>query len=210
MITFTEKGIEEAKKILSHVNEGIEKAVWNAGGRALNAGKSRLSKSIQKRYTIRAGSKNPGEQQKTLSGNIKVKRDYRKLGGHLKIKGHMLNLYNFTVTPKAPFRAGETKKGKAKKRPEVLNVAVLKQGGKKKLLHTFVQKMKKSGHVGVFGRIKGSRMKDKNKEKIYEIKSPAAAIMATNEEVAPTSQKAIDTTFMKRLDHEVERLLKVR
>ena len=88
--------------------------------------------------------------------------------------------------------------------------AVLKEGGKKKLLHTFVQKMKGSGHVGVFGRIKRSKMKKKNKEKIYEIKSPAAAIMATNEKVAPPNQKAIDNMFMKRLDHEVERLLKIK
>lgn len=202
MITVTEKGIKEAKKILSHINDGIEKAVWNASGRALKTGKSRLSKSIQKRYTIRARSKNPKEEHKTLSGNIKEKRDYKKLGGRLKVKGHMLNLYDFDVTPKTPFRKGG-------ERPKSLNVAVLKQGGKKKLLHSFVQKMK-SGHVGVFDRIKGSKMKDKNKEKIHELKSPAAAIMATNEEVAPTSQKAMDIMFMKRLDHEVERLLKVR
>lgn len=202
MITFNEKGIEEAKKILSHIDDGIEKAVWNASGRALKAGRSRLSKSIQKRYTIRARSKNPEEQHKTLSGNIKEKRDYKKLGGQLKVKGHMFNLYDFSVTPKAPFRKGGN-------RSESLSVAVLKEGGKKKLLHSFVQKMK-SGHIGVFDRIKGSKMKDKNKEKIHELKSPAAAIMATNEEVAPTSQKAMDIMFMKRLDHEVERLLKVR
>jgi len=203
MITVTEKGIKEAKRLLSHINDGIEKAVWNASGRALKTGRSQLSKSIKKRYTIRARSKNPKEEHKTLSRNIKEKRNFKKLGGSLEIKGHMLNLYDFSVSPKAPFRKGG-------ERPKSLSVAVLKEGGKKKLLHTFVQKMKGSGHVGVFGRIKRSKMKKKNKEKIYEIKSPAAAIMATNEKVAPPNQKAIDNMFMKRLDHEVERLLKIK
>jgi hypothetical protein len=209
MITVTQQGIKEAKRILSHVDEGIEKAVNRAGKRALKTGKRELSENIRKRYRVRANSKKPKDKHKTIAGNLKEEWEYSKLKGRLKVEGKALNLYDFYVSPRAPFRAGKTTKGKVKKRPESLSVAVL-TGSKKKLFHAFVQKMPDHGHVGVYERVKGSKMKDKNREKIRELKSPSVATMAANKEVAPPSQKAIDDMFLKTLDHEVERLLKIK
>jgi len=209
MITVTQQGIKEAKRILSHIPKGIEKAVNRAGKRALKTGKRELSENIRKRYRIRANTKNPKDKHKTIAGNLKEEWEYSKLKGRLKVEGKAPNLYNFYVSPRTLVWAGKTKKGEVKKRPKSLSVAVL-TGSKKKLFHAFVQKMPDHGHVGVYERVKGSKMAKKNREKIRELKSPSAATMAAHKEVAPPSQKAIDNMFMKRLDHEVERLLKVR
>src|ERR1041385_8475722 len=100
MITVTEKGIKEAKRILSHINEGIEKAVRRAGKRALGTGAKELSENIRKRYRIRANTKNPKDKHKTLAGSIKKEWDYEKLRNWLRVEGKAFNLYDFYVSPR--------------------------------------------------------------------------------------------------------------
>lgn len=206
MINIVEQGLADAKRALSHIKDptAMRRAVYNATKRAFVTGRKELSAKIRARYRAK------DKDVKNAIGDPK----FAAFGGSVLVQGHMLKLLeDFKVSPATPYRAGQlTKKGRRKRRPGSLSVAVL-TAGKKQLEHSFVQVMPTSGHTGVFQRMNGKdgrpskMMKNGKGFAIRELPSPAVAIMADNKEVGPVSHDAIDTAFLKRLDHEVERIL---
>jgi hypothetical protein len=204
-LSIVAKGIKEAERALSHLKDdtAIRRAVFNSTARAFTTARKEVAKRVTSRYRVKSGD------VRDAIGEPKV----AAMHGEMLVSGHMLKLEEFSVSPNSPYRAGQfTKKGKRKRAPRSLSVAVLK-GSKKPLEHSFVQIMPSSGHRGVFQRMNGKdgrpkkMTKDGKKEAIRELPSPAVAIMADNKEVGPVSRDTMDKAFLKRLDHEVERLL---
>ncbi len=77
-------------------------------------------------------------------------------------------------------------------------VRVLKAGGRKTIEGAFVQRMPKSGHVGVFQRKPG------DKKKIYELYGPSPLAAITNEEQFAALEASAWERFQKEWGRQAE------
>lgn len=205
-------GVEISEQTLTRIHtiltglENAEKKVLNpALARGKSAAKVEIIKNIRETYHILPG---------TLSEYSKVK-DKLTTGaggiiGSIEYSGTVIPLYKFHVTPKSPTYG---------KSP--ISVNVMRDHSEAGLEHAFVAQMK-NGHRGVFERVeaepdgglekRGAKTRratlNKHTQRIEEKYSPSAPQMAGNEKVMESVEKKVNEVINRRIEHEIERLLR--
>lgn len=175
-----DKAVERAKKLLSEVPGGVETALMRAVNRAAQSGKAQTVREVRARYTVKAG-----DIRKTLTT---TKATRTNLEAEIVSRGSPLGLAYFKHTP----RTDTT--GAARKR---VRVAVKKEGGLKPLGQAFVWQGKIMQRIG------------KTRPPIEKKIGPAVPSMIGNPDVVEAIEEKTQEAVVKRLDHEVNRILKV-
>lgn len=187
-----DKAFDQAKKLLSEVPGGVDTALMRAVNRAAQSGKAQTVREVRARYTVKAG-----DIRKTLTT---TKATRTNLEAEIVSRGSPLGLASFKHTP----RTDTT--GAARKR---VRVAVKKEGGLKPLGQTFVFNGQIFSRNGKFIVATRGRHKDKRVEQVEKKIGPSVPSMIGNPEVVEAIEEQTQETVVKRLDHEVNRILKV-
>lgn len=189
------EGLPKVTKMLRTLSQGSKGAVSAAMGRVADGIATEANRSVRTKYTIKTAD---------VAKTIKIKKR-----GDTQIditaRGKNLALPKFKVNVKAPRAKGEpTKKLKA----------AVKKGGGKKIAGAFVAKMK-SGHLGVYTRVKGQKSKrNRNANGNYpslpidEHFGIGTPIMLNNKDVVKHIEDQAEERMIKRLDYEFGKILK--
>ena len=192
--TYLELGIDtseldRARKLLSGIPWGAEKATYRALNKAARRANTRTVQSICKSYNIR-----PGAVRAKLTLSLATRY---KFNAQLGLRGSPLELMKFAVTPKKP----PSQKGK---RPEARTqtVAGVKFGTRHVLPHAFVARMK-NGHVGIYSR----RQERRAIRQRYTTSVPQMMASIT---VMPEIMEEAQRVMAAEFDRQIELLLSQR
>lgn len=170
--------LEKAAKLLSEVPNGYEAAISRSMNRAATAGRSAAVSTIRQEYTIKAS---------TVRRNFSIHKATRSdLEALVTSKGPRIPLVNYKTRPKTD-TIGNARKP--------VRVAVKTRGGLKPLGKTFVYRGRILQRLGT------------SSLPVQEVYGPAIPVLSGNNEVVDNVEKAMQETFLKRLDHETGYLL---
>lgn len=173
--------LENARKLLGHINGGVEKAASRAINRATEASRTAAITKIREGYHVSAG---------TVRDTIRIRRARpTSLYAMVRSSGKRMSLTAFSVRPSDP-----QKKGKK----AIVKVAV-KKTGYKPLRKAFIANMK--GNVGIYERTTKKRFP------IKKLMGPAIPQMLGTETVSRHIEEKAQETLSKRFEHEIDRLL---
>jgi len=173
--------IENANLILNGVKNGVPIATYRAMNRSLITARSETSKEIRKKYNIKS------RDIKDKSNTRITKASRNTLQSSITYAGRVIPLKNFSV--KAP-----------NSKSDRLKVAV-KKGSKKPLNSAFIANLGKYG-PGIFQRQTSQR---KSSKQLY---GPSVAHMVEEENVLDGIATKTKDMFEKRMDHEINVILK--
>lgn len=183
----------------------INAAINRAAKRAADSAKTEIKRQIPKLYTI------PGAHvAKTITTFSNMGSG--TVGTTIKISDSPIALPKFTGTiPNKP----------NPKNPQIQKITIKKSEGVKAAPGWFPAQMK-SGHIGIFKRMQGSRMSkpyqrsghskwgrdsSKGREQLDQEFGPGVANMVKNAEIVESVTNRASEILSKRIDHEIERLL---
>lgn len=169
--------LRQAEVSLQKIPAKIPLATSRAINRAVQAGKTSAVREVRSQYTIKAAA-----VRESMSIRLSKRDD---LEGEIVSKGRPRSFTQYRLSPK------RDTVGAKRKQPMV----AVKKGGALKPLGHFIYKGK------VFARLGAKRLPVEHKT------GPAVPTLLKNENVAKTVQSTMETVFIKRLDHEVSRLL---
>lgn len=178
MIEITTKTIKDVERRLGKYKSKAPIVLYRALNRAASNLNTNLKRETRKRYVIK-------------SRDIKLdisKASRYKLRAEVKSEGERIPLEKFKVSPKVP---------RPKKPPRSLKVQV-KKDGMKELMHAFITNIQGNK---VFQR------KGKSRLPIEKLFGPAVPQMARNKETVRYIEKEAVSTYEKRLQHEIKRVL---
>lgn len=188
------EGIKHTTGRLSHLPHIVEKATVSALNKIGAQGMTATRREVTREYNIK---------QKDLKGNIKLIRARRgtksregRLFAIISVTGKSIPLYKFAAKPKEP----PVQKGIPVKRRKPVTVKVKKTGGRKRLSHAFVARMR-SGHVGIFTRKSSESLPI---HELFSVSIPKMFKMKGKEAV----DKIAKTKGRQILQHELDFYLK--
>lgn len=192
---------KEVKKALRNLGSKSGVAISRAANRAATTANKEISAETRERYIgVKAGDVKKAlfKRGKATSARPVATLEYRS--------GHE-NLYKMgNVSPK---RIVKTGRGYAN--PYFYKARVMKGQPFVAFMRRprpFVQEMS-NGHVGLFRRKTDAERKPEDKRNaIIGIGAPALVQMMKNEEVIGSVQEAAGEMFAKRLEHEIDHMLK--
>jgi len=171
--------VKKVIKTIGFIKNGVPRVLVPSINRAVNHGRTVMKREIREDYTIKAA-------------DIPVRTRYANplnLGGAVWIKQGMLGLEKFKHTPKNP-----------PKHPRMVHAEVrIGKGGN--IPHGFVQRMP-NAFVGIFTRVGKARLP------IKRLLAIGASIMASQPHVRNKVISEMRSTFVRRMDYHMERLLK--
>lgn len=172
--------LDRVNKVLSGVPRGVFKATSAALKRAGEAAKTKAGQFAAAEYTINKG---------TFMANVKEKTKVTgDAGGVLS-----MNIRYFgAVLPLLTFNTKYSKNGG-------METQVMRGGGSSHLDHVFAERV--FGPIAAFERVGTKRFPVEGKF------GPSTAHMMQNEEVIANMDKEIQTTYEKRIEHEITRVL---
>lgn len=197
--------INRVKRMLIGVPKGADKAIANAINKSARTAVTGVIRGIRENYTVNS------KQIRKSGFNVK-----RARAGDLKavitVKGKVLGLNNFKMSPTQPSR-------------EVPFAQVKRKGGGK-FLGAFVAKMK-SGHIDIFERwqdgsagkihkyLKAEKPrrkkrgigKTKGRAFIREFYGPSASYMAKNPEIHANITLNVQKTFNEDVEKQISNIL---
>ena len=183
MIQIDPKQIERAEILLKDIPNGASKAIVNALNRSVEGARTDAVKKVRERYIIKA---------KDVRDTIQIKKaTYDDLTAIVKASGSPVALSKFKITPSSPPKT-------RRKKPIIARVT---RGGGGPIPGAFVAKME-SGHVGVFERVGKARLP------IKQLYGPSVPQMLGHESVTEYVEEQAREKVEKRLEHEINRLLK--
>lgn len=200
------KDLEKAQRMLAEVPHGSERAVANAINKSARTAVTGVIKGLRKNYTVNS------KHIRKSGFNIK-RANAGNLAAIITIKGRVLGLSNFKMTPKEPARQ--------------VPFAQVKKGGGGSFPGAFVAKMK-NGHIGIFerqqegtrGKIKKYMQnrtpktkkrgtgKTKGRAGIREFYGPSASYMAKNPEIHADMTLDVKNSFETELSRQIGNILK--
>lgn len=178
MIEINTKTIRDIERRLGKYKSKAPIVLYRALNRAASNLNTNLKKETRKRYVIK-------------SRDIKLdisKASSNKLLATVKSQGERIPLDKFKVSPKVP---------RPQKPPRSLKVQV-KKDGMKELMHAFVANIQGNK---VFQR------KGKARLPIEKLFGPAVPQMANNKETVRHVEKEAISTYEKRINHEIKRVM---
>lgn len=185
MIELNTEQIEKAEKALIHIPGAAPKAMSRAINRAAEAARTAAAREVRRKYYIKYH-----EILKTI--NIK-KADPSHLVANVISRDTRRELISFRVRPNEP---------RHKRPPRVLRVAVKKEGGLKPLPQAFVARGSSSGKLHVLMRVGKARYP------IHIKYGPSVPEMMGTDDVAQAVEERALEVLDKRLEHEIERILR--
>lgn len=214
--------VERAKALLSNIPDGVEKAVKSAVRSAERTLRSGSKKAIQEKYDIsgeglrlEADGSRQGRAQK--ESNVSVRYSFQNgVQATVTFSGHKIPLYRFGGSPKTPeVHRDWTVQAIVKGERVWVHPSVQASGHQfsstspspltKYGNDAFVQRMPKSGHIGIFARTGGMTADDS--EAIKELMGPSVAQMVGNQEVAEKLAGEAYQSFESEMDKAVYRIL---
>ena len=193
---------EEVKKRLGDLSSQADKVIARAVNRASKTGRREIAREVQKRYKV---------TQKEVNKHLRIKKaTASKPSAELDYKGGHRNLYEWNdgraVKPNKVIKWSHGK-NKSKPNVKVYKASVMK-GPAKKLegkFHNkpFLQKVRKGSYTGLFQREWSSR-----DSKLVSVQAPAIPQIVKNEEVLAQFRRAAGPMLQKRLEHEIDVVLK--
>ena len=172
-------GLKTAQSLLAGVKAGYPTAVMRALNRAAITGRSGAVKSIRKIYTVKSSA--------MKSAFTIEKASTKSLEAAVSIKGKKIALQHFKFSPKSDTT------GNARK---PVRVSVLRGGGMKPIRNAFVFK----------GRI--LQRTETTSTPLRDVEGPSAPSMVSNPDIVISTEKVMQETFLKRLEHETIELLR--
>ena len=138
---------------------------------------------------LQGGSKYKGEQSNNLVKAKKISSLHQQ--AKVEARGGLLTLQRFVTNERTPSHITR----------EMVKVKVKKGKAKKMGRYAFLQN-DQSGNLQVFKRRSGKRKIDRL------LKTTSVAFMASNDEIAPKVQDAIQDKLDKRVEHYIDREMK--
>lgn len=172
--------LDRINKILSGIPGGAFKATYGAMKRAGSTAKTKAGQFAAAEYTISKG---------TFMQNVHSKINVS--GGHGGVAGLSISFAG-SVLPLLTFNTKYSRDG-------TITTQVKRNGGAATLQHAFVATI--FGGTGVFERVGTPRFPVEQKF------GPSTGHMMQNEEVVEKMENTIVSTFEKRIDHEILRVL---
>lgn len=160
-------------------------ALSNAANRAMMSARGVAWESVHKMYTVKKSAFYQDTKIHTFRAN------QQSLSAAVTFGGYLIPLISYNVKQYRAHEKGHIRRMKA----EVLT------GIPKSLDHAFITDLGRYG-VNVFERISSG------KKALQTLYGPAAAHMVENGEVLKDMDEAASATFDKRLDHEIDRILR--
>lgn len=195
---------EEVKKRLGDLSNQADKVIARAVNRASKTGRLAIAREVQKKYKV---------TQKEINKHLTIKKATpSKPNAVLQYKGKHDNLYLWNngkgVSPKTVIKWSH---GRNKSKPNVkVYKASIMKGSSKQLVgkyhnKPFVQKVKgKNGDfIGLFQREWSAR-----DSKLVSVQAPAIPQIIKNKEVMEQFRRAAGPMLQKRLEHEIDFVLK--
>ena len=202
--------IERAKALLAGIQGGVDKAMKASMSRTVDRLRRESNQAIREKYDITdAGIR--------AEKNVRVRYSYQNgVQATVTFSGHKLPLYRFGGSPKTPeVHRNRTVQAIVKGERVWVHPSVQASGhqfgstGPSPLTKygndAFVQRMPKSGHIGIFVRTGGQTAEDS--EAIEELMGPSVAQMVGNLEVAEKLAGEAYQSFESELDKAVYRIL---
>lgn len=196
--------IERVRKMLAGVPKGADRAIANALNKSARTAVTGVIKGLRKNYTINSKHirKNGFIIKRANAGNLEAR---------ITVRGKVLGLNNYHMTPKEPVK-------------EIPFARVKKGGGKFK--GGFVARMK-SGHIGIFermqegtrGRIRKHMQGEKPRAKkrgtgqtkgragVHEFMGPSVAKIAKNEEIHAAMTLDVQKTYAEEIEKQITKIL---
>lgn len=198
-------GIERAQRMLAGIPRGADKAIANALNKSARTAVTGVIRGIKENYMIQS-------PKARKYGTFIRRAKPGNLTARINIKGSVLVLSYFKITPKAPAR--------------ITPFAQVKKGGGGSLPRAFVAMMS-NGHIGVFERMQdgtGGSIKKYMKEHTPRVKrrgtgrtkgrasirqlfGPSASYMAKNPKIHAAMTLDVQRTFAENLEAQITRLL---
>lgn len=176
--------MQEAQTLLQGLPGGAEKAGVRALNRAITTAQTASSYKARKVYTITRDAFKKG---------MKIKKARRgDLLARLSSRSTRRELIDFEVSP-ATIQRG--------KKSGQLEVAVKRAGGLKPLPGAFVERGRNDGRLHVLKR------EGKERYPLHIKYGPSPSEMLAGEDVVPYVEKRAKEMMVKRLEHEIDRLL---
>ncbi len=171
----------QVKRSLKQMDKAVRQAVLSSMNRASQRAKTETGRKVRQRYIVKQGEVMQTIRLQKASGG--------RLTAVLVSKGNSIPLINFSVSPKK----------RLKRAPKSLKAAVLRGGAKKAIPGAFIART--GDHVGVFERVGNKRLP------IKQIRGPAVPSMVNNPEVREHVNQVYGDEMIKRLPHELDRVL---
>lgn len=174
-----EKLLNEVRKRLGDFQKKTPQAISSALNRAVSNVATNVGREIRQEYTIKSG-----DVEATLE---KTRANKSNLSAIVRSKGELVPLDRFKVSPKTV----------QPRRKKPIKVGV-KKGGLKTTLDAFVSDI---NGIKVFKRTTQKRLP------IRRLFGPSVPQMLGNEEIIAKIDAAGSEMFLRRLDHEIDRIL---
>ena len=199
------ENIERVRKMLAGVPKGADRAIANALNKSARTAVTGVIKGLRKNYTINSKHirKNGFIIRRASAGNLEAR---------ITVRGKVLGLNNYYMTPKEPVKE--------------IPFARVKKGGGGKFKGGFVARMK-SGHVGIFERMQeGTRGRihkymqgekprakkrgtgqTKGRAGLHEFTGPSVAKIAKNEEIHAAMTLDVQKTYAEEIEKQITKIL---
>lgn len=180
-INVTDGGaIERASKLLSEVPGGIEKALVGAVNHSAQKGKTQAVKEVRARYTAKAGD---------IRKTMKVNRASRSnIEAEIVSRGPVLGLSHYKYAPNQDTTGSNRQQ---------IRVSIKREGGLKPLGNSFV-----------WGGLIMERL-GATSHPVGKMLGPSIPSIMKNQEIVDAVLEASEENVAQRLDHEVNRILKI-
>ncbi|MFY0521018.1 phage tail protein [Lysinibacillus sp. UGB7] len=180
MIELNLRQVEYVQEIFRNTPQQVPKVVSRAINRSAHAARAQANRSVREHYNIK---------QRDVSSTIKVRTaSPDNLTASIRSSGEPLKLMTFRVSPNGPKKVKQVTVG-------------VKKGSRKRIKGAFVTGMN-SGHVNVFTRVTKKRLP------IRGHYGPSVPQMIGNESVVSVVENKAYDVLDKRLEHEINRLLR--
>lgn len=184
MIEVSEQTIDRLHTVLAGIENGIDKVLKPAFGRALQSGKTEAKRQAMQTYYIKAGDYN----QNSYIRYQGVEHKADEIIGTVSFAGNPMALIKYKTSPTTP-EQGKT--------PSAVVLRENKPVKFNRRNDVFIQQM--GSHIGIFKREENGKIK-----KLY---GPSTPKMTDNEKVKQAVEQKVHEVLNRRINHEIDRLL---
>ena len=191
-------GIDKLYKELNKIPKEMPAAIVSSLNKTLISTNSQLQKQISGKYNIKKSDLNgTGKKYKSEKSNnlITIKKaNYKNMSAYITVRGPVLTLSRFLVTPKAPvsFEGKTMKKIKKIKRPKV-RIIKGKSLNISKEHNAFVSK--NGEHLAIFERVENGL--------INMMHTTSVAQMASDKDIAENVTKHSELMLSNKIEQEI-------
>lgn len=204
-IKFDGKRMERLIKGLRSLPHGYERAATRSINRTLVTVRKEVSTRIREDYNVKARA--------IKEDMVLRKATFSSLEGSLSAEGSPgVPLVDYQqkarITPgRVPSTRWQGPLGKKKAGPQRGISLAVRMGRRRRIKGSFVNRMP-SGHIGVFRRVPGKKMRGGKKPAIRELYGPSAARTLTGGRYQENLEELVNETMSKNISRELNNLLR--